>query len=902
MQRLSKHLISMGTAVLLLALSPTSAGALQGVTSLVSNRTSNLTGFEKTRECAATKKRLAVAFLVDESSSIRSSDSGNKRTRAVSRAISKLSLNLIAVSGANQPKIDVLISVFGSSFTSLGPKTGERENGNWFSLEDELVELNEQVAALATRNTAVDTDYQIGLEGIEIEFAEYIRRNGDTCKVLVWLSDGKMDLDNNGGTDTDEKKSYGDICEKSGVAPRLRNMEIFIFGLGLSGAASGQQGDFSRMTQIVEGRSDCGPLGPSGGDSAVGYFVPVASADQLESAFDKIFPPPPPPQPPCEGQGADPLCSEFRIEVKSPAQKARLLVSALGEISEIRVLRPDKSEVRIFDESGFLTSAAVDISIDASSTTARIELDVSKNKGTWSLQVIGVDSAEARVSLFSLVKPAVTGLPISLLRDTPAKIAVSVVDRDLEGITVLRKGAVSQGAPGLAYSLSANAKFGSLSVPASVTQTTSGVFEVALGGNLTNASAQGSLFLSAIANVGEFTVPLGDLQVPIALSWGDSFPTVKSVVVTQINSGDNDRKFSTVTFEVVGPKDGTGVVRATSSLRVVERPPSLGEVVPEVRLGERAEVSVAAGGEQKLILEVDPKGEANGILTIELTVELESRDGEIKTDQVLVSIQMSRPFGLIDFFKLFVIMTSLFVAIQGAVIWPATRYVARIRGLPVSTRVVTGDIVINNVDIVAGAEKSLETMVAEHRNLGTSTKSGLTQSIRGFTLRGFPSIIYKGLFRPRRVLVYVKRDTKNETELTFGQAGIEVVKSTRWGLVNPNLNGVWAVSFLESDARLIQANPSRELKGYLLYLLPEGPLGDTSPFAQKLKADLELKRFRSLIPKLFDERHSDAGSRGGKKAKAGEGDLIGERAKPASEGQSSQRKSAPKDRKRDLYN
>jgi hypothetical protein len=71
-------------------------------------------------------------------------------------------------------------------------------------------------------------------------------------------------------------------------------------------------------------------------------------------------------------------------------------------------------------------------------------------------------------------------------------------------------------------------------------------------------------------------------------------------------------------------------------------------------------------------------------------------------------------------------------------------------------------------------------------------------------------------------------------------------------VINPNLNGVWAVSFQETDVRLVQSNPNRELKGHLLYILPDGAGVDSSALAQKLLAELEVKRFRTLMPKLFE--------------------------------------------------
>ena len=100
-------------------------------------------------------------------------------------------------------------------------------------------------------------------------------------------------------------------------------------------------------------------------------------------------------------------------------------------------------------------------------------------------------------------------------------------------------------------------------------------------------------------------------------------------------------------------------------------------------------------------------------------------------------------------------------------------------------------------------DKKFEEIIADHRNLGSATVPSLSQTIRGFSLRGFPSVIYRGLFKPRRVPVFIKRSPDSQTELTVGQSGYEKLKETTWGLVSPNLNGVWAVSFQESDVRLV---------------------------------------------------------------------------------------------------
>jgi hypothetical protein len=844
-QRLSKSFSALAFGILLLSFGPVLAGALRVEPQASPSSDEIISGFEKTRQCAADKKRLAVAFLVDESRSIRTADPGDRRVGAISRAVDRLNYSLLAVSGDNQPKVDVLVAVFGTKFEVLGKQ--------WFSLADGRTDLDAKIGELANRDSSDITDYRTGLEGIEREFAQYVRANGATCSVLVWLTDGKIDLDNNGASDAEESKSYEKICDTEGVAPRLRGMDLFVFGLGLGGAA--KEGDFDRLRRIVEGRADCGPLGEVGGNSTSGLFIPVTSADLLEEAFDNIFPPPPPPPEPCEGPNPDPLCSEFRIEVEAPTETARMLVFAPGDISEIRIIRPDGSEVTLFEESSFIESPTTDILVNPTGNAARIELNTRSQKGTWLLQVIGKSSSEAVVSLWSDAKPVVQGQPLSITREKPEGITVSVSDKDLEGISIIKEGQATSTAKGIEYVLEASAKFGPASFPASVAPTGSGSFLVTLGGNLESASASGSVYLKSRALVSGIEVQLADVTVPVTLNYGDSFPRIKpgSLAWTDIDSGDGDKKTSKISVTIVGPKDGQGGARFESTVDVVPpQLPGLGEATPTLS-SDDALVGVPSGSEVLLEAVLDPSGEARGYLRATLYIELQSRDGESQRVPLDVEILLSKPFDLVNFILMVVLMIAVFILMQVAVIWPAARYVARVKGLPVSTRAVSGEIIINNIGQVSAGERTLETLMSDHRNLGSATKASIEQTIRGFTLRGFPSLVYRGLFRPKRVPVFIKRSPDSASEVTVGHHGTELVKNVRWGVVSPSLNGIWAISFHESDIRLIHSNPDRSLKGQLLYLLPEG-LGadvDVSPLASKLRSEIEMKRFRSTLPDLL---------------------------------------------------
>ena len=165
-----------------------------------------------------------------------------------------------------------------------------------------------------------------------------------------------------------------------------------------------------------------------------------------------------------------------------------------------------------------------------------------------------------------------------------------------------------------------------------------------------------------------------------------------------------------------------------SDVAVIQSPPARGDELPILIFDNGGEVTVAAGDETTLVFRLDPRGEANGELEFGIVLEYQSRDGEIKNETATLNILMEKPFDIVKWLLLLVIMLLVFFALQAAVIWPACRYVARVRGLPVSTRVVSGDILINNVDQIKGFDKKFDDLIADHRNLGKRNHLGSCQS------------------------------------------------------------------------------------------------------------------------------------------------------------------------------
>lgn len=815
---------------------------LSGIASSVSafdkSTSQEASGIKQTQECVAKKKRLAVVFLVDESSSIKKADPSNRRTDAINRAVAALGRNLFLSGSTDERKIDVLISVFGSEFNVLG--------ASWLSLADDISKISESVDALATRNKEMITDYESGLLGVEREFISYERSNGGSCKILVWLSDGIIDLDNNSVSRKDEDASYKLICEKTGVGARLRNLGVFTFGLGLGGMTS--SGDFDQMKKVVEGRDECGGVSTSQVDSPYGVFAEVSSSEVLLQAIDRIFPPPPPPPPPCEVPTGESPCREFKVSVEAPTTVARLLISAPGETSLIELKRPDGSEIVVLKDSNFVDPGSSDIRIESLGVNARIWVDVAGALGEWVLRIKGSGAESASVDIFSEQGPRIVGeVPLSLDRESPAPILVQVADPDLEGISIIKTGETSQSVTKreVSYSLNVKANFGAISTTPRVLPIKNGEFQILLEGNLTEVTAQGNLYIIAQATLDEAVIALRDLVVPVILNWGDDFPKITGVLTaSDIDADDNSKIRSTIVLEITGPKDGQGGARFIDKFEAKELPPALSDANPKLIIVDESNIEIAAGETKQIIAYVEPDGETNGVMQVSLVVELTSRDGKRQLVPIEAEIKLFKPFDTTQFFLLLVVMLIIFGAVQAFLVWPAARYVARVKELPVSTRVVVGKLLFTSDGMVIGLDNSVEELVKDNRNVGSTIKSALVTQVRGFTFRGFAGVMYRSLLKPKTVPVFVKRDPDDVDELTIGHQGWRVVAGSNWGAVSPSLSGVWAVSFQISEIRSVAANPTRALNGQLIFLLPERLNPDDPRVLAQLVSELEVKNLR----------------------------------------------------------
>jgi len=179
---------------------------------------------------------------------------------------------------------------------------------NWTKLTGSSADqLGTELASIASKNTGIDTDYWLALDGARQELASRGPgpNGGQRCQAIAWFSDGKIDftprptskpyadgvsLDSPTGIDDTTKRAVDSICRPGGLADQLRSSGIIMLGIGLG--ANKTPSDFDVMSAIstalgLNGLA-CGKIT----DPVPGDFYPVSNIDDMLFAFDALNPDP----------------------------------------------------------------------------------------------------------------------------------------------------------------------------------------------------------------------------------------------------------------------------------------------------------------------------------------------------------------------------------------------------------------------------------------------------------------------------------------------------------------------------------------------------------------------------------------------------------------------------------
>ena len=252
-------------------------------------------GAKRFGACLASQKTGDLLLLFDESSSLQQTDPQAARVQAARYLLQTLGKYADRV-GAN---LEVASAGFSDTYSP---------EHDWMKLTGSTVDqVSSELSSIAGKNTGIDTDYWLALDGARQELATRGPgpNGGQRCQAIAWFSDGKIDftpratskpyadgvnLDSPTGIDDTTKRAVDSICRPGGLADQLRSSGIIMLGIGLG--ANKTPSDFDVMSAISTAHGlngmPCGKIT----DPVPGDFYPVSNIDDMLFGFDALNPDP----------------------------------------------------------------------------------------------------------------------------------------------------------------------------------------------------------------------------------------------------------------------------------------------------------------------------------------------------------------------------------------------------------------------------------------------------------------------------------------------------------------------------------------------------------------------------------------------------------------------------------
>lgn len=230
--------------------------------------------FAEIAGCISGADNVLVSIVVDESLSLRETDPTALRVKGITSAVDSLEQLAETTPEVN---VEVSLATFARSFSTLL---------DWQTLDYRFAEQlrDKAVAELPKRDAGNATDYRQALLGAKEALETRSRQLDDAaaCKVLLWFTDGALDVD------ADTATAAAQICQPGGIADSVRHTGINVVALALfTPGARVPDSQRDQLRAVAEGRGQarsCGTL-PLASDDAHGVYLPADDPAALQLLF-----------------------------------------------------------------------------------------------------------------------------------------------------------------------------------------------------------------------------------------------------------------------------------------------------------------------------------------------------------------------------------------------------------------------------------------------------------------------------------------------------------------------------------------------------------------------------------------------------------------------------------------
>ncbi|WP_154794116.1 hypothetical protein [Occultella kanbiaonis] len=579
--------------------------------------------FSDIAACTAQAGTLLVSIVVDESQSLQWTDPEDQRVGAVLTALDSLE----RLGGDTELTVEANLAVFGSEYTEL-VGWGGLEPGGAHGAELRTAAQDQ----LPERDGANLTDYREALSGAQSSLAARSAEvGGATCKMMLWLTDGRLDVDGRGDRPaTDAAREQ--ICAPGGIIDGVRADGVAVIAMGLmtaQGQGAVDQIDRDRFQALAEGSAGSEVCGTSPVPANVtnGAFMTADDASLLNRLFAQMGAllegGTPAQSQECPGPGC--VDGRLPVPVDPGVGGFRLVVESAAGAPALQLAAPDGTVVTLDAPVTEAPGATVSLLKGGTLSTVDVAItDAAAGVGTWTL--VTDPNAVTVVDLYYFWGVSLTvDAPDGIVIGEPSEVRITA--RDAAGQTV---------APDV---------YGSVDLQASVDGVATTFSQVADGwtGEITvPADAAVSSLVVAARATAETTpnaIALGPVAAERALetAYPPSFPTLSPARLDlgRLDGATSAEAVLTLTGADRGP---TQVCFGDGTVTVPERAGTASLVA-----GEEC-IELEAGATLDVPVTLTTADQADGRVDGLLPVELHGVDpGDPITLEVPVTATMVRP-------------------------------------------------------------------------------------------------------------------------------------------------------------------------------------------------------------------------------------------------------------------
>jgi hypothetical protein len=821
------------------------------------------------QDCVSEKRNLDVLMLVDESSSLKGdsakkivgNDPDDLRVDAL-RSIAQLLASTVDASNSESEEssgIDVKLSIagFGEKYTtraSVSELNGKTLPNFVQAIEDQRDFDNDR-----------STRYHVGLGGALEDFLKHKQDDENSCRLLVWFSDGVHNDDGRTGISSAEVKQItNQLCGEGEIVDQLRTEGVYIVAAGLNP----NEEELGLMRLIAAGGNSFAGIGldKCGSVSPTGVFEQATNAEEIiNKIFDVLagvpgIPTSPVSLPNCSDGTEN--CNEIAFTADGTMSSFTILATRPNTNIVTELKMSNGQTVNLFPSPGKAPDQKNVASFFHVSDT-KVLVAVSRGTGasidgSWALRFKGVGSAEA-IGAVNFVGNA--KISIDEVSDTKKALKVNRFGASPISVNVKSKSSDAS-IRGVEVSL-ANFEgvedLGTTRDDLGVFTVSANSLESALKSPVLGDSSSATLRITPVGDVPGLTtldgrpvkVEFNSETYEVLISNGASYPTFKGIKESDIRFKGTPTKTVTLLFD--GPDGADGSVEfgqfkdldEAADFEIVD-PKTC--VIPVKTSDFECEV--------KIVLNKVAYGDFN----LPLPVTYVSADGS-QDAEVVIPVKALKPTNAGKGILAAIELIAIFLVIQGLVRLLLSYLMSRFAPLAATARRVRLDAVVDSNGGV-----TINPLNVNPSQVDESFTFENIEPTTSFNIFGYQfdcSVMRTFMKSTTSPVGIVSRDST----VVVGSRGHQFTKSdpqSTQGLVGLSLRGQWLIGIRSADVQSLVNGEMSAPAEVVAFLDPYGDGGGMSPRNQQL-ADLSFtvassnfaSEFSDVISRFRDLNQAD---------------------------------------------